>query len=111
MKMARRLSTFGGKREVVATIVSSTILITLILCTVFIFYTDISLQSLVFDSIRPSKSTMNRIEDDPFLSILGTVSTFFIISIFMIGILILVNSILTKILLLVYDFCFVGEDE
>lgn len=111
MNMARKVSKFGRKRETVASIVSSAILVILILVTVFIFYTDISLQSLVFDSIRPSKSTMNRIEDDPFLSILGTVSTFFIISIFMIGILILVNSILTKILLLVYDSCFVGEDE
>jgi hypothetical protein len=96
------VATEGGQRaasslEVIASVVSAVML--LVPLVIFVFVNRFELQSRIFDLLRPSQHVPARLEDDPFLSVLGTTSIICLGSIFLIGGLVSAYYLLTKAIL------------
>lgn len=85
--------------EVIASVVSAVLLLVPLFIFVFVFVNRFELQSRIFDLLRPSPHVLARLEDDPFLSVLGTTSIICLGSIFLIGGLVSAYYFLTKVIL------------
>lgn len=85
--------------EQMAELLAAMLVMALILIFVFWFMADHAMQSFIYEFLRPSESKFRHMADDPFVSILGTVSLAVVFGLVTLVVVLSINRLLNRAML------------